>query len=639
VGVALLLLSAFCAAAQNLPENFARVLVAGNISTPTAMAFLPDGRIFVCEQTGAVRVIKDGVLLPQPFLQVTVMSTGERGLLGVAIDPDFEINQFVYVYYTVPTAPRHNRISRFTADGDVAAANSEVLVLRLDNLSSATNHNGGAIHFGLDGKLYVAIGDNATRANAQNLDTYHGKFLRINSDGSVPEGNPFTSGSDQKLRVWAYGLRNPYTFSIHPESGRIMLNEVGQVTWEEINDATVGGQNFGWPDEEGMPQAPGTSAPVLVYSHGSGDGRGCAITGGTFFSPSTTNYPPEYHGKYFYQDYCNGWINYMDPDQEAPEARAFATGLGPFNLGLTTGPDGNLYYLSREDKALYKIVYMPPVPAATITAPEEGSSYFAGEEITFSGAATDAKDGDLPPEAFEWSVTFHHENSIEEILSLSGVKEGSFVVPDEGVTSTEAWYRIVLTVTDSDGLQHRDTVNIVPRTATLHLNTEPEGLQMVLDGETIHTPVSVLNVQGMKRVLNVISPQIVGQTTYQFDHWIHGGEPSQAFRIPDRDTTLVAVFSAVVGVEGADHYQTVAMPNPVTQGVQNVEVTLPSEYAPGVTISIVDMLSRELARSSHTFNSDQKSIMVSVEHLANGMYHMILQSGKRRSTVRLLVSR
>src|SRR5690606_34738775 len=156
VGGIWLLFCGFCAQAQNFPDGFSRVLVADNLASPTAMAFLPDGRILVCEQTGAVRVIKDGTLLTDPFLTVNVHSSGERGLLGIAIDPDFETNGNVYVYYTVPTAPRHNRISRFTADGDVAAEDSEILVLRLDNLSTATNHNGGAMHFGLDGKLYVA---------------------------------------------------------------------------------------------------------------------------------------------------------------------------------------------------------------------------------------------------------------------------------------------------------------------------------------------------------------------------------------------------------------------------------------------------------------------------------------------------
>jgi len=166
------------------------------------------------------------------------------------------------LYYTVPTAPIHNRISRFTADGDVVLTGSESIVLDIDPLSTATNHNGGAMHFGRDGKLYVGVGENANSANAQNLDTYLGKLLRINKDGSIPEGNPYDTGSEQRRRVWAHGLRNPYTFSIHPETGRILVNDVGQVTWEEINDATTGGKNFGWPTTEGTFNPSNTSGRV-----------------------------------------------------------------------------------------------------------------------------------------------------------------------------------------------------------------------------------------------------------------------------------------------------------------------------------------------------------------------------------------
>ncbi len=230
--------------AQVFPADFARVLVTNGLTNPTVMAFAPDGRIFVAEQGGKLRVIKNNVLLPDAFIQLSVNATGERGLIGIVLDPDFAANNFLYLYYTVPTAPIHNRISRFTANGDVVLAGSESIVLELDPLSTATNHNGGAMHFGKDGKLYVGVGENANSANAQNLDTYLGKILRINKDGSVPEGNPYVTGSEQRRRVWAYGLRNPYTFSIHPESGRILVNDVGQVAWEEINDATTGGKTL-----------------------------------------------------------------------------------------------------------------------------------------------------------------------------------------------------------------------------------------------------------------------------------------------------------------------------------------------------------------------------------------------------------
>ncbi|MEJ7677609.1 MAG: PQQ-dependent sugar dehydrogenase [Segetibacter sp.] len=161
----------------------------------------------------------------------------------------------------------NNRISRFTANGDIVVPGSEVVVLNLDPLSSATNHNGGSIHFGKDGKLYVAVGENANSANAQNPDTYLGKILRINSDGSVPTGNPFTTGSEQRKRVWEYGLRNPFTFDIQPVTGRIFVNDVGQNTWEEVNDCTSGGHNYGWPNAEGMSSNSLYTNPVYTYKH------------------------------------------------------------------------------------------------------------------------------------------------------------------------------------------------------------------------------------------------------------------------------------------------------------------------------------------------------------------------------------
>ena len=159
--------------AATVPTGFSETLVASGLSSPTAMQFAPDGRLFVAEQGGRLRVIKDGVLLPTPFLTVTVSSVGERGLLGVAFDPQFATNQFVYVYYTATTPAIHNRISRFTANGDVAAAGSEKILLDLNNLSSATNHNGGALAFGPDGKLYAAVGENANGAHAQTLANLH----------------------------------------------------------------------------------------------------------------------------------------------------------------------------------------------------------------------------------------------------------------------------------------------------------------------------------------------------------------------------------------------------------------------------------------------------------------------------------
>ena len=348
------------ASAQNFPPNFTQVAVASGLNGPTVVVPSPDGRLFIAQQGGALRVVKDGILLPTPFVQLSVDARGERGLLGIAFDPNFTTNQYIYLYYTVPdngAATVHNRISRFTANGDVAVVGSELVVLELNPLSGATNHNGGSIAFGPDNKLYVGVGENAVPSNAQNVDNYLGKVLRINSDGSVPVGNPFPTGSEAKKRIWSYGLRNPYTLTFQPGTGRLFVNDVGQSTWEEINDATTGGLNFGWPSAEGPGTNPAFTNPVYAYAHGGGDGVGCAITGGTFYNPTIVRYPLSFVGKYFYQDYCNNWINVLDLSGSTAVRSPYATGLPGLSLSVSTGRDGYLYYVSLSTGTLYRIVY------------------------------------------------------------------------------------------------------------------------------------------------------------------------------------------------------------------------------------------------------------------------------------------
>src|SRR5947207_12906775 len=279
------------AIAANLPTGFTEVQVGSNLSgSPTAMAFAPDGRLFVCQQGGQLRVIKNGALLSTPFVSLTVDSSGERGLPGIAFDPTFATNHYLYVYYTVATSPIHNRVSRFTAAGDIAAPGSQVVILELNNISSATNHNGGAIHFGPDGKLYIAVGENANGANSQTLSNLLGKILRINADGSIPTGNPFYNiAAGNNRAIWALGLRNPFTFAFEPGTGRMFINDVGQSTWEEI-DLGVAGSNYGWPITEGPTTDPRFRGPITAYQH---DGSVCAITGGTFYDPTTTQFPSD----------------------------------------------------------------------------------------------------------------------------------------------------------------------------------------------------------------------------------------------------------------------------------------------------------------------------------------------------------
>lgn len=316
----------------------------------SAFAQAPDGRIFVAQQGGDLLVVKDGVLLPTPFLSLNVDSSGERGLLGVAFDPNFNTNGFVYVYYTT-TAPAHNRISRFTAVLD-RASGSEAVLVDLPNLSDATNHNGGAVHFGPDGKLYAGVGENASPNKAQDRNDPFGKILRFNADGSIPSDNPFCSTSELRCAVWAYGLRNPFTFAFQPGTGRMHINDVGETTWEEIDVGTAGA-NYGWPTSEGPDNTAGFTAPIFSYGHaaasppGSGPGgffTGIAIAGGAFY-PSGGTFPQNYQGNYFFADFGSQFVARLDL-ANSNAAYAFAL-VNDSPVDMLVGADGALYVLKR----------------------------------------------------------------------------------------------------------------------------------------------------------------------------------------------------------------------------------------------------------------------------------------------------
>jgi glucose/arabinose dehydrogenase len=318
----------------------------------TGLAQTPDGRLLITLQDGAVRVVKNGVLLATPFVQLSGLDTnGERGLIGVAIDPNFTNNGYVYLYYTTTAGGAHNRISRFTASGDVAAAGETVLV-NLPNLSSALIHNGGGMQFGADGHLYVGVGENSTPALAQDRSSVFGKMLRFNADGSIPSDNPFYATQNGLARaVWATGLRNPFSFAIQPGSGRLHINDVGQETWEEINLGAAGA-NYGWPGSEGPDNlGAGLTGPLFTYKHsaaspaGSGPGGfivGFAVVGGVFH-PGSAPFPAGYRGSYYFSDFTTGEIFRMDlaNGNEVSTFARISTGI----VGMLVGNDGALYVL------------------------------------------------------------------------------------------------------------------------------------------------------------------------------------------------------------------------------------------------------------------------------------------------------
>jgi glucose/arabinose dehydrogenase len=434
------------ALAATVPPNFSEALVATGLSNPTSMSFAPDGRLFVCLQGGQVRVIENGALLAAPFVNLTVDSAGERGLLGLAFDPNFSTNHYVYIYYTATTPSVHNRVSRFVANGNVAVAGSEVVILDLNNLSGATNHNGGSLHFGIDGKLFIGVGENATPSNAQMLTNLLGKILRINADGTIPSDNPFitqTTGKNQA--IWALGLRNPYTFAFEPLSGRMLINDVGQDTNEEIDDGFAG-RNYGWPDSEGPTSNPNHTGPIYYYPHSGGPVTGCAITGGTFYVPGATQFPASFVGTYFFADFCGGWIKYLDPGNNNT-VTSFASAISS-PVDLQVGPEGNLYYLARGTGSVVRIFYTGN-QAPQITLQPANQTVSAGQPVTFTASASGT-----PVPAFQWQrnqVDIPGATSVSYTIAATAAADNGarFRAIASNVAGSATSNEAVLTVTTS----------------------------------------------------------------------------------------------------------------------------------------------------------------------------------------------
>jgi glucose/arabinose dehydrogenase len=416
-------------ASSTLPTGLTETLVASGLSSPTTLALLPDGRVLVSEQCGTLRVVKNGALLAAPMLALSVDCTGERGLLGVAADPAFATNGLLYAYYTVAQGSVHNRVSRFSVSGDAVVPGSEQVLIELDHLGTSTSHNGGALHFGLDGTLFISVGDNESSASAQSLASLFGKLLRINPDGSIPADNPFfatTTGSDQA--IWALGFRNPYTFGIQPGTGRILIDDVGELTTEEINDG-LAGSNYGWPTCEGpcLPANPGFRDPIYWYDHS----VGCAIAGGDFYNPVSVRFPASYVGKYFFADYCAGTISVLDP--ATGSASGFASGL-VFPVDLRTSPDGGLYYLQRGnsngDGQLWRIDGTAS-QAPVVTQQPANLLVSVGQAATFSVSATGTA-----PLSYQW-----RRNG----AAISGATSTSYTLAATALADSGAVFSCVVT--------------------------------------------------------------------------------------------------------------------------------------------------------------------------------------------------
>lgn len=431
------------AAAGSVPSNFEDTIVT-QFSGPTALAFTPDGRLLITAKTGSLRVFKDGALLPTAALNISakVCSDSERGLLGVAVDPGFVSNRFVYLFYTFkkfgscPTSGSStpvNRVSRFVLPvGNIIDPATEVILV--DNMPSVSGvHNAGDLQFGKDGFLYITIGDGGNRPCSRDQSVLCAKTLRVTSNGGIPPGNPYQGADSARCNItgrtdpgnrcqetYAWGLRNPYrmAFDSNAVGTRFFINDVGASTWEEI-DLGQSGADYGWDVREGPcvrdsttncgPPPAGMTNPIYYYQHNTvfptGTANACNSLVGGAFVPNGI-WPAEYDNTYLFSDFTCGAIFRLKPDGAGGFIRTeFDTGLGvEAPVAMTFGPHGAtqaLYYVAYNGGEVHRIAFTGSANRApTAVALADPTSGPAPLDVSFDGRGSSDPDND--PLTYEW---------------------------------------------------------------------------------------------------------------------------------------------------------------------------------------------------------------------------------------------
>jgi glucose/arabinose dehydrogenase len=350
------------------PVTLAVVAVASGLIAPVfATAPAGDARLFIVERAGRILIFQNGAVVPLAFLDISarVSVAGEGGLLSMAFDPQFATNGFFYVYFTELTGDI--AIERFQVSGNPNVANPVPLRIITITHRAFDNHKGGLVAFGPDGFLYLATGDGGSGGdplgNGQNLNSLLGKLLRIDVSTSniaapymIPPTNPFVGQIGRRAEIWAFGLRNPWRYAFDAPTGLLYIADVGQGAREEVNmnAAAAAGLNYGWNITEGslcFPADPcnrtGITLPVLEYAHDAAGG--CSITGGFVYRGTAI---PEIQGRYFYSDFCNGFLrSFLRNGAAASDQRQHIANMGQV---VSFGEDGQreLYVLTTAGQVL-----------------------------------------------------------------------------------------------------------------------------------------------------------------------------------------------------------------------------------------------------------------------------------------------
>ncbi len=502
----------------DLPPGFAKKQLANGLKNPSVFAFAPNGDIYIGEQSGAILIYRNGAVLPTPVVTLNTDGSGEKGLLGLALDPNFATNGYMYVSYT--TLDEHAQLSRLTVQNDTADLASEKVFLTGNQLQNP-HHSANDLHIGPDGKLWWTVGDNVPSiSNAETLTNIYGKILRFRLDGTIPSDNPFLHIPGAVPAIYAYGLRNPFRFTFLP-NGKAMAADTGSSYWEEMDTVQPGG-NFGWDFYEGNCGSCGYINPVYAYGHLPTDGAVSAIA-----AYSGSVFPQQYDQVVFFGDYNRGDIEAVsfDPTYNTEISdNVFDSSVGTI-ADLQEGPDGNLYYVSIFEGTFSKIYpslavqfssagssdpYGLPLtyswdfgdgspvsidpnpshtyatnatytatltvsngsqtgtattqvvvgntpPTASITSPAVNATYNGGDTISFSGTANDAVDGTLPASAYTWQADFYSNGVAQPFYTYEAPHP--FFGPVTGVTS--GTFQIPQDLSNTDSTFYRITMTVV----------------------------------------------------------------------------------------------------------------------------------------------------------------------------------
>lgn len=425
--------------ASRLPFGFTEDLIARQLD-PTDLVSTPDGRLFITIKSGKILIVENNILLEYPLLNIesVVDNYNERGLGHIVLDPQFDTNGYYYLYYSVKNE-NHNRVSRFKATGNSSDPGEEDILLNLENTAGSV-HNGGDMAFGMDGKLYISVGDGSLPVNAQSMTSLLGKVLRINTDGSAPEDNPFyTPTGGVYNAIWALGLRNPFSMDVQAGTGKIFVSDVGSEVWEEVNEVQAG-KNYGWPILEGRRSTQIVPEnyldPLYSYTHGNGMDQGCAIIGAAFYNPAFRQFPEEYAGKFFFGDYCNSYIKYLDPVSGV--VTNFITEIYSL-VAVHIASDGSLYYLARgsrsdntssSDGALWRVNYTGN-GLPHISASPQARLVAAGGTTTLTVTASGNE-----PLIYQWQ---------EDSIDITGAHSSEYTIVNAQLTDNGKKVRCIVT--------------------------------------------------------------------------------------------------------------------------------------------------------------------------------------------------